>query len=369
MTRYANAQHFATPTTTFHGPGPSNVFIPGAGMNPEATRMIQVEFSRNPAKFKVNQYVQFVPGAGQAGYYPEIDTDEAVRVVNQEDYIWPDGDDAPDLGLRPLRWLKYVTERRAYPFRLGQKTVDNAQYDIMGSHGRMAATKAMTDRSLDAVTVMTTEANWPAAHYDATVDALLSTTGASWVTSSTTNLYIQQSFHAIVERILLATGGVVGTDDIACVIGPDTAHKMSRTAEVRGYIVNNESSVPFWQNTGIFASYNLPPKMYGVSIVVEDAVRVSTRRGASTTTRAFLMGDNAVFASRVGGLIAPSGGDSGNNAQPPNFSTVVGFVNEDMTIESKTDDWNRRQKGRVVDDRDIVLAAPISGSQIADVTT
>lgn len=362
----------ATPTTSFHDPGPTNVFIPGAGINPQATGMMQVEFSRNPARFSVNQYVQFVPNAGQAGYYPEIDTDEAVRIVNQEDYLWPDGDDAPDLGTRPLRWKKYLTERRAYPFRLGQKTVDNAAYDIIGSHARMAATRGMLDRSLDAVTLITTAANWPTANKAATVDALLSTTGANWVVSTTTNLFIQRSFHSVIETIIQLTGGVVTPDQIALVIGPDTAHVMSRTAEIRAYIVNNESSVPFWMNTGIFATYNLPPQMYGINIIVEDAVRVTTRKQATTTTRVFLMGDNAVFLSRIGGLITPSTGSASpgeTNAQAPNFSTVVGFIKEDMTVETKSDNWNRRQKGRVVDDRDIVLAAPISGFHIADITT
>ena len=358
----------ATPTTTFHGPGPTNVFIPGAGINPQATGMMQVEFSRNPNRFNVNKYVQWVPNAGQAGYYPEMDTDEAVRIVNQEDYLWPDGDDAPDLGMRPLRWLKYLTERRAYPFRLGQKTVDNAQYDIIGAHARMAATKAMSDRTLDALNVMTTTANWPDAQVDADIDTLLDETAKSWLASSTTELFIQQSFHAIIERIIQSTGGVVSADMISLVIGPDIAHIMSRTAEVRGYIVNNESAVPFWMNTNLFAAYNLPPQMYGINIIVEDAVRITTRRGAATKTTEFMMGNSAVFLSRVGGLTTPAtGGGTDTNAQAPNFSTVVGFVKEDMTVETETDVWNRRQRGRVVDDRDIVLAAPISGSLISDV--
>lgn len=362
----------ATPTTTFHGPGPVNVFIPGAGINPQATGMMQVEFSRNPARFAVNKYVQFVPNAGQAGFYPEIDTDEAVRVVNQEDYLWPDGDDAPDLGTRKLRWKKYLTERRAYPFRLGQKTVDNAQYDIIGAHARMAATKAMTDRSLDAVNLITTAGNWPSGSKSATVDALVSDTGKSWISSSTGDLSIQKSCHLVIEKILQLTGGVIEASQIACVIGPDTAHKMARTGELRSYIIANESSVPFWQNSGIFSMYNLPPVMYGINWIVEDAVKVTTRKQASTTTRAFLMGNNAVFLSRIGGLITPSTGSQApgeSNAQAPNFSTVVGFIKEDMTVETDTDVWNRRQRGRVVDDRDIVLAAPISGHHIADITT
>jgi len=40
-----------------------------------------------------------------------------------------------------------------------------------------------------------------------------------------------------------------------------------------------------------------------------------------------------------------------------------------MTIEQEVDPWNRRTKGRVVDDVDVVLTAPISGYLLQDVTT
>lgn len=354
----------ATPTTTFHVAGPGNVFIPSTSFqkSPGATRMMQVEFSRNPSTFAFNQYVQVVPDAAAKGLYCELDTDEAVRVVNLQDFEWPDGNDAPTGEGRRLRWKKFATNRRAFPFRIGHKTRENATFDIIGANSRLVATQAMTARSYDAATVLTTPANWPATNTSATVDALLSTTGASWITSSATDLFIQRSFHAIVQNILKATAGAVRPGDIECVIGPDVAHQMSRTAEIRAYIVNNEQALPYWQNTGVYASYNLPPMMYGVKIVVEDAVRVSTRHGESSTTRGFLLGNNAVFASRPNGL---TGGVEG----APTFSTITAFVYEDMTVETKDDPDNRRMAGRVVDDYDIVLTAPISGYLVQDITT
>jgi hypothetical protein len=55
--------------------------------------------------------------------------------------------------------------------------------------------------------------------------------------------------------------------------------------------------------------------------------------------------------------------------QGASFSTLTQMIYEDMTVETFEDAENRRTKGRVVDDYDIVLTAPASGYHIADVTT
>lgn len=355
----------ATPTTTTHVAGPGNVYIPSSGYtrSPGATRQMHIEFSRNPSTFAFNQYAQVVPDAAPKGLYAVLDTDEAVRVVNLQDFEWPDGDDAPQDEGRRLTWKKFATNRRAFPFRVGHKTRENAEFDIIGANSRMVATKAMTARSYDAIGVMTTSSNW-GDNYSATVDALLSTTGASWISSSATELFIQRSFHTVVSNIIKGTCGAIRLEshDIGVVISPDVAFQMARTAEVRAYVVNNEQALPYWESTGVYAAYNLPPIMYGVRIIVEDAVRVSTRHGAASTTRGYMTGNNAIFVSRPNGL---TGGVEG----APTFSTVTAFVHEDMTVETKDDPDNRRVVGRVVDDIDVVITAPISGWLVGDITT
>lgn len=353
----------ATPTTTLHAPGPGNVYIPTYGKNHGATGKLQVEFSRNPSTFAFNQYVQVVPDCSPKGLYLELDTDEAVRVVNLQDFEWPDGNDAPDGEGRKLKWLKYATNRRAFPFKLGSLTVDVSDFEIVAANARMSATQAMTARAYDAIDTLLTAATWPTGSKAATVDALIGTTsGSSWVTSGTTDLFIEQSFHTVVEAIVKNTAGAVRPSEIMCVMGPTTAHRIRRTAEIKAYLVNHESAIPGWEQTGIFTTYGLPPQMFGVNIVVEDAVRVETRHGAATTTKSFMMGDEVFFCSRPGGL---TGGVEG----APTFSTVTAFVHEDMTTETLTDPWNRNIKGRVVDNLDVVITAPISGYHINDITT
>ncbi len=354
-----------SPTTTFHGPGPGNVFIPHQiRQSPGATRMMQVEFSRNPDDFKINQYAQLVTDSATAGLYVELDTDAAVRIVNLHDFAWPDGNDAPDGQARKLRWRKFATERRGFPFRLGRKARENASFDILGANARMTATLAMTARTLDAVTLITTASNWPTGNKAATVDALLSTTGSAWTDSTASENWIKKSINAVVEAIMKVTGGVIKPNDITLIVGPDTAHSMGEQAEIIQYMVNHERAIDagLMGTNAMNAMYSLPPYLYGVRLIVEDAVRNSTREGAATQTRSFMMGNSAVFLSRAGNLM---GGAEGI----PTLTTLTGFIHEDMTIETEEDTWNRRTRGRVTDDTDWVLTSTISGYHIADVTT
>lgn len=354
-----------TPTTTAHGPGPGNVFIPsGVRKSSGATRMMQSEFSRNPDSFPLNTYAQLVTDAAIAGLYVLLDTNAAVRVINLRDFEWPDGNDAPDGQARDLTWKKFATNRRSFQFRIGRKARENAAFDIMGANARMSATQAMTARTFDAVTVMTTAANWETAQKAATIDALLSLTGAEWTSSTATELHIKKSINAVVEKIMLATGGAIRVGDITMVIGPDTAHAMSETPEIVQYLVNHERAIEagLMGTNAANAVYGLPAFLYGVKLIVEDSVRNTTRKGAATQTNSFMMGNNAVFLSRSGNL---EGGAEG----VPTLSTLSMFVHEDMSVESEEDEWNRRTKGRVVDDYDVQLTATISGFHIADVTT
>ena len=91
--------------------------------------------------------------------------------------------------------------------------------------------------------------------------------------------------------------------------------------------------------------------------MVDTTTRVTNRKGA-TKARSSMYSDGIVFVSRPGGLMGTEG--------VPDFSTVTCFAYEDMTVETMDDTWNRRVRGRVVDDSDIVLTAPLSGYFVTD---
>jgi hypothetical protein len=102
------------------------------------------------------------------------------------------------------------------------------------------------------------------------------------------------------------------------------------------------------------SAFGLPSHLYGVELVVEDAVKTTSRRGA-TRAKSFIMPDaKPVLTSRPGGLVGKYGG--------PEFSTVTIFMLEEMTVERIRDDqMDRLTVGRVVENYDVVMTAPVSG--------
>ena len=333
---------------------------------------MQVEFSRNPLSFPLNTYLQIAPTDAVVAYYAELSSSDPVTVVSQEDHVWPDGQERPVGRKRPLRWNEIATERRTYPYTLGGLTVDQASFDIVASHGRGEAARCMTDRTIDAKTVLEATGNWASANYSATADALLGGTGATWIGSGATVAaqYIKQSFNAVMQAIQKETGGVVVHEQMCCVVNPVTADGMARSPEILEYLKFHNQSPELLSNRSrrFLDRWGLPQTLYGVEMCVDDAVYQSSQREIDGSgTRAYIYTDNtAIFISRVGGLVGE--GQVNQNAAP-SYSTLTGFFKEEMNVETESDGWNRLVKGAVTDDRDIVLTAPASGYLIADVST
>lgn len=354
-------------TTNFYDPGATNVQVP------QATTQLHVEFSRNVLSFALNNYMQIIGGQRLIGLYLELSSSDPVTVVSQEDNLWPDGQERPVGRKRPLRWREWIGERRAYNFTLGNLTVDQATFDIVAAHGRGEAARAMTDRTIDANTVVETSGNWPSANTAATVDALIGGTTGTWIGSGATVALqnIKASINKIKQIIAQQTGGVVTGAQLCLVINPVTADGMARSPEIREYMVNHEKALAVLNATErrVVDTWGLPPTLYGVEICVEDAVsQTSQREIDGSGTLGYIMSDNvAVFTSRVGGLIGAGVPNQTNAA--PSFTTLTGFFHEEMSVETDTDGWNRLTRGGVVDTRDIVLTAPNSGFLLQDVST
>lgn len=333
-------------------PGGNNTFVPSY----EASGKLQIEFSRNPASFPLNRYVGFKKVDKSVGYYLKITPEEAGRVVKQEDYAFPDGQDAPNGhdGTESFAFLPYSTDRFAYPYTLGDKAVSQATWDIIATHGRIHAQKAMTARTMRALEVLTATSSWSGNTGTAT-----SLAGGIWTGSSEANQYIQKTFNAVKEAVHKATLGAVPPDALRCVIGPELAHVIRESPEVIGFIKQNERAFPALAGSTFFMRWGVPEMLYGVKMVVEDTVKVTTRKKTSgSATSAYALGSSqAIFTAVPEGLE--------NSQEPaegaPTFNTMTLFAYEDMTVESRRDDDNRRHLARVVDDTAEVLTAPASG--------
>lgn len=362
-----------TPSTGFYGPGPGGVYIPAA------TLQIQVEFSRNPQNFAFPRYAQTIPSNQMKGYFPELDAIEAGRIAHADDYLWPDGQPCPRGTEQPLRWKAWNAERHAFAYQLGDMTVDQADYDIIGSHARMHAAKAMTLRSFEAMTLLETAASWPTGNTSATVDLLGGFSGANWYTGATTaGQYIKQSFALVIQAIEKATGGAANFNEICCIVNPNSARQMGASPEIVAYLTQHEQAMGLLQGNDakMLNQYGLPPLLYGIKMIVENTVRTSTRRDEddSATTSYTMSDDKAIFVTRQGAINDAASvvaqnmiTESGNVV--PSYSTLLHISKADMMVQADHHDWHKITRGRVVDTRDIVVSSFISGYLIQDLST
>ncbi len=337
--------------------GGLNTFVPTFSA---ATGQIQIEFTRAANRFPITQYAQIVPVQQMSGYYLRIDEEETARVVNTQDLQWPLGEDRPTGINNDIEWTQFTCQRFQSSFHIPQETARQAQWDVVASHARIAAQKMMTLRSLRMATQLTTAGNYTSGlNYFADASTL---TGSTNITSGNgVQIVIQNA----IERIVQNTVGAVSAKDIILVINPITARIMATSDGVQDYVKNYPAAFSFLKGDDTFAAYGLPQTLFGLGgVVVDDTVRVTTRKGSGSPARSFLYGDSnapaMVFVSRPGGLVGNEG---------PSFSSATIFAYEDMSVETLEDPWNRRVRGSVTDNSATVLTAPLSALYIADANT
>lgn len=336
-------------------PQGSNTYLPST----EATNNLIVDFSRNAKDFSLNKYIQIVPVSKMVGRYIEMTVEQAGRILNTslQDHIWADGEDAPSGrgNMEKFAFKPFTTTRYLYDFRVGELAVEQAEWDILAQHARIYAQQAMTARTQLAITLMTTSGNYPSANTSA-VSSISGNTG-KWDVSTSARLDIKRSLRYAQDVIRKATLGAVKPGDMMLVMSPGCAGKLSETQEIVDLIKQSPTAIDYVKNgLGPNASYGLPDKLYGVDIVVEDAVKVTSRKGATKATSYVLSDSTPFLCSRPGGL---EGGKDSNES--PRFSTATMFAYEDMTVESKHDTDNRVHKGRIVDNIGFVMTAGVAG--------
>lgn len=337
------------PTTT---PGQYNTFIPDLA----ATNGLVVDFSRDPKSFALSEWAQYVPVKKTEGRYVLMTVEMAGRILNTDlaDFYWPDEGEAPTGygNLESFSFESYVTKRYSIPFRMGELAAEQAAWDVLAHHGRYAAQRAMTLVTQAAVLAATTAGTYPAANTSAV--SSISGVSGKWDVSTTARKDIKRSLDHAAEVIFKSTLGAVRPEEIMLVVSPGCARKMAVSQEIVDMIKASPSAEKEITKTLSRANrFGLPETLYGYKVIIEDAVKVTSRKGATKTT-SYVLGDTTPFmCSRVGGLEGLEGS--------PSFSTHQIFWKEEMTVESKHDRDNRRHLGRVVNDFASKVVAPVSG--------
>lgn len=333
-----------------------NTFVP----DHEASGRMVVDFSRNPKAFPLNRYVQLVPSKKVTGYYMKMTVEEAGRILNTDlsPHVWADGQDAPlgNEGAESFEWLAFLCKRYLYRANIGDLASEQASWDILDQHARIKAQQAMTARTQMAVTAAQTAANYVAAHTATTTVA----GGGTWDAATTANLYIKKSIDYAVNQIIQSTLSAVDVEDLRLVVAPTLAKEMAESQEIVDYLKGSPAALAYIKGEVSEGDqknrlFGLPQDYAGVQIVVEDTVKVTSKKGATRATSYVADPAKPFVCSRPGGLIGVAGA--------PSFSTFSLFVYEkdEMAVEKLHDVDNRRTSVRVVDNFQVVVTADISG--------
>jgi len=341
-------------------PGGYNTYIP----NTDATNHMVVEFSRNPQEFRMAEYCQYVPVDKNIGQYIEMNVEEAGRVMDDDgsDHYWADGAQRPSNAGRTedFEFLLYRTRRREHGFNIGQEAADQAEWQVLAQNSRIQVQQAMTQRTTRAVSVMHTVAGYASGHSETAVTNITGVTGYLDV-STVTRSDIKRTFDFMADTIRQATLGAVKPSQLMVVVGPEWARKIAVCQEIRDYLQQMVKSDTYVTgNLGPHLNYGLPESLYDYKIVVEDAIKVTNKKGGTKATSYVWPGDKIVMCSRIGELVGTEG---------PSFSSFSTFLKEELSIEEKHDKDNRRHMGSVVDNEVTVHTSPLSSFIVTDTLT
>ena len=344
-------------------PGANNTYVENAG----ASNFLVTQFSRNVVDFPLNRYVQLMPGIPQSsGYYLRLDVEQSGRITDgtMNQFIWPDGSDRPrrNQSLNKYNWVRFETNRYNFDFTIGYKSKNQADFNVEDIAEADEAQLAMTARTRRVHAMLETESLWDSSHISNAAD--ISGNTGTWAESTTARMDIKRSINYMVNQIRKDTlAAVKSKRDMHLVMNPTTAQRISENQELVNAIIQSPDSFNHFQGKEVdYDNYGLPPRIYGLDVVVEDTVMVTSPRNASTLVTEDVCEDGVVYLlSRPGKLTARS------TSRSVNFSTVMMFLYEDMNVESFDDNINRRFHGDIVDDTAEELTAPVSGFRLKNV--
>ena len=185
-------------------PSEGNVFI----RDHAASGQLIIDFARNPRDFAVNRYVTIVPVKKTQGLYLQMTIEEAGRIQQTDlaNFVWADGQPAAEGndGLESFAWLTFKTIRYNVPVLLGDKMVDQADWNMVAQYSSIKARQAMTARTMLAVGALTNTNNYSSTHVLDVVNTVAGNSG-SWAESTSVRQDIKRSLNVGAELILKDT--------------------------------------------------------------------------------------------------------------------------------------------------------------------
>ncbi|MDE2104185.1 MAG: hypothetical protein KGL39_43515 [Patescibacteria group bacterium] len=341
-------------SATITYPSGTNTYVP----NLEGSNNLLVDFGRNVQDFAINRYTQIAPVKTNVGLYTVMTVEEAGRILDTDgaNFAWADGQDFPERneGNESFQFNSFNTIRRGFGYKLGRLSTEQAAWDIQSQHARIKAQQAMTMRTYFVMNALTTTANYSSNHYSAV--SSISGNSGNFAQSTTARQDIKRSLNYAAQQIMLDTLSAVKGQQLILVIGPALAASLAATQEIVDYIKGSKDAAAAIKGEvpGYNKMFGLPDQLYGYELIVDDASYVTSRKGATRAASFVWPSTTAVMLARPGDLVAPSN-------EGPNFSTCTLFMKEEMTVENDIDQWHRLTRGRVTEDYQAALTAPVTG--------
>lgn len=336
--------------TAYATPGAGNSFVP----NMAASGGLIEAFHRNESDFAVNRIVKVVEVPQTKFYWMRMTAEEAGRAagVNGQ-FAWPDGAPRP-IGMgnnEAHKWVLGETNREFFSDTVGNLTTSNADWDVLTQDAEVQAQKAMTRRTALVASLLADSGNY---NQNSAVTDIDGVTG-TWAQSTVSRQDIKRSLNHAVMQIKLATLGRVKRQDLRLVFSPVVAEEISVSPEIVNMLQSSVHSKGVIEGSMWDGDWLLPKKIYGIEVEVEDAVRVSTAKGAATQSRDWVLDGNiACLISRVGALEG--------RYKAPEFSSVTLFVHKDgnFKVETLDDTINERKIVGVTDNCTAIFTSPLS---------
>jgi hypothetical protein len=350
-------------------PGGGNTYVP-----PDISDRLRIGFSRNAKKFHLPKYVQYVESPKHVAYYLKITSADATRILNTNDFAWPDGQVAtdPDTGTESFNFIPFVCKRNKYDFKIGDITSEQAAWPIVEQHASNMGSKLMTARTIRMFAVATNTANWTIAGsddnaanlaYDHTASASALGFGP-WDQGTATTPNIQNTCGYVADIINQDTQGVIDSEpeDSCLIMNPRTARLVAASPEIKESVKYGPYSQPQIMKGFPGNRYGLPAELYSYKVIVENATRNIAPKNLPPV-RVYCVPNQAIlFTSRVGGLEGAYGA--------PSFSTLTMFWwKHEMTVQVQHDNWSELNRGRCVEMTSEQITCSASGFLLTSATS
>lgn len=340
-------------------PGNINTYVPTL----ELSGNLMVGFSRNVSDFPLNKYITVTPTKLPFGEYLYFNPLDLGRLRNA-----PNGNKWAAGQLRPTGFhnnlgfqvKNFRAIRYNHSITLDQLAVDVANWPIQKTHSEALGQEAMTERAYQVCNVLTDSTQYASSHV-VTASALA---GGFLDGGTTSDPRIYKALSGASVLIQKDTMGRVRQGDLFALMNNNTALKLSRSREIREYVMQQQNSrgmIAFKSNEGSWLNrYGLPEDLYSYPVVVEDTYYNGANRGNASEAGTVVFPDNTILVGvRKGGLESTEGAAS--------YSTCHLFIYEDMVVEAHQDVRNRLLYMDVVDHYIPQIVAPVSAVLIQNV--